>query len=256
LCVPPAPHSAARLAQYRAANDLQARLRYASWWVEAKIANAARVLQRLASNRSGISAAGAVTGLRELTAACRDADTLDGIRGYEGAAAALYFETLDSFFPPDCPFERRSRRPPHNAANAVLSFAYAILGAEMEGGLYAAGLDPALGLYHETEDRRPALALDFIEPLRPPVADALALDLLNHGILKADLHFEARDGGVYMNRAGRRRFFIAYERRMTQDFFSEQLQRRTSIRGELRRQAIEFKQSLLEGGAFRPFRMN
>lgn len=256
ICMPPAPHSAARLQQYQRVRDPAFSLSLAAASIQTKIGNERRVLQRLASNRTGVDVKHALEFLAQIAQRCAAAASVDALRGNEGAAAAAYFEALAQFFPEDCPFERRSRRPPHNAANAVLSFAYTILGAEIECQIVAAGLDPALGFLHETEDRRPSLALDLLEPFRAPVADGLALDLLSHQTLRAEAHFEKRDGGVYLNTEGRKRFFVAYERRMARDFFSEQRQRRTSLRNELRQEAILLKQAIVDGTAFEPFVMN
>ena len=256
LCHPPAPHSAARLAQYARVRDPDFSLGVAATLVQAKIANERRVLQRIASNREGAQVGEALSTLEQMSRKCPAAHSADVLRGIEGTAAGTYFETLSQFFPDECPFERRSRRPPHNAANAVLSFAYTILGAEIECQIHAAGLDPCLGFLHETEDRRPSLALDLLEPFRAPVADALALDLLGHGTLRPADHFEKRDGGVYLNDEGRKRFFVAYERRVTRNFFSEQRGRRTTLRQELHHEAILLKQAIVEGSEFEPYAMN
>jgi len=137
----------------------------------------------------------------------------------------------------------------------LLSYAYTLLAAETEAYIWMAGLDPAIGIYHETEDRRPALALDLIEPFRAPVADALALDLISHGTLDPSRHFVARDGGVYMNPEGKKRFFVAYERRMTREYLSRQTGLRTTIRAEMQRQAQTLRRHLLHAETFEPFRM-
>lgn len=256
ICQPPAPHSAARLAQYRCAGDPAFVLAMAANWVEAKVLNQRRVLQRLAANRDDADVSGALGVMDELSGRCQAAESLDTLRGYEGTAAGRYFEALAGFFPADCPFERRSRQPPLNAPNAILSYAYTIMTAEMECQIHSAGLDPAIGFLHDPADRRPSLALDLIEPFRAPLADAMALDLLNHGTLKAREHFERRDGGVYLNRDGRKRFFVAYERRMTRDFLSEQKDKRTSLRQEFREQVLAVKQAVLNSQPFEPFVMN
>jgi CRISPR-associated protein Cas1 len=84
----------------------------------------------------------------------------------------------------------------------------------------------------------------------------MVLDLLNHGTLKTAEHFERRDGGVFLNLPGRRRFFVAYERRMTRDFFSEQLGCRTTLRGVLHQQALAVKKAVMDDEGFEPFVMN
>lgn len=256
LCLPPAPNSVARLAQFRKAHEPGFGLALSIAWVEAKILNSRRVLQRLASNRDEYDVSEALLAMDETAKKCLTSQSLDTLRGYEGTAAGRYFEALAGFFPDDCPFEKRSRRPPLNAANALLSFTYTLLVGEMEAQLHIAGLDPAVGFFHEPADRRPSLALDLIEPFRAPVADALALDLLNHKTLKEREHFETKDGGVYLNLAGRKKFFIAYERRLSREFVSEHTGLRTSIRGEFRNQALALKKAVIDNEPFLPFRMN
>jgi len=225
-------------------------------WVEAKILNSRRVLQRLAANREELEITPHLLALGQLAQNCQEASSLDTLRGYEGTAAGRYFECYAGFFPEHAPFERRSRRPPHNAPNAVLSYAYTLLSAEAEACLHAIGLDPAIGFLHEPADRRPSLALDIIEPFRAPLADAMALDLLTHSVLNPHAHFENRNGGVYLNLEGRKRFFVAYERRMEREFTSEQHGSRTSLRNELHNQCRAVKKAVTEDEPFEPFLMN
>jgi len=256
MCLPPAPHSTVRIAQYRHADDTPFRVAMAIALVEAKILNSRRVLQRLAVNREDAAVAPVLGALAGLASACTRAASVDILRGYEGTAAGQYFEAFGRFFPDSCPFERRSRRPPHNAPNAILSYTYTLLAAEAESALHATGLDPAIGFLHETTDRRASLALDLIEPFRAPVADAMALDLLSHGTLHPTKHFEPREAGIYLNLEGKKRFFVAYERRMDREFTSEQHGRRTSLRREIHNQALGIKSAVLSGEPFLPFLMN
>jgi CRISPR-associated protein Cas1 len=256
LCQPPAPHCVARIAQYRASLDPSLALALAIPFVEAKILNSRRVLQRLAANRPEAETDGVLKSLERMAAACLRAANLDTLRGHEGAASAAYFEAYGSFFPALAPFERRSRRPPHNAANAILSYAYTLLAAEAECQLHAIGLDPAIGFLHEPADRRASLALDLIEPFRAPVADAMALDLLSHGTLKPDAHFEKCDGGIHLNTEGKKRFFVAYERRLEREFTGPRNGRRSTLRNELHDSALAFKKALLDDEPFQPFLMH
>jgi CRISPR-associated protein Cas1 len=256
ICLPPAPHTAARLAQYRRAGDGRFALALAINWVDAKIMNSRRVLQRLAANREDVDVTAALAFLEEIARKCRQSESLDTLRGYEGTAAGRYFEEYGRFFPTECPFERRSRRPPHNAVNAILSFAYTVMTSEMECRIHAAGLDPAVGFFHELADRRPSLALDLVEPFRAPVADAMALDLVSHGTLNPREHFQIADGGVYLNVQGRKRFFVAYERRMNRHYHNEQTEQRTTLRDEFGRQVQGVKNAVLNEEPFEPFLMN
>ncbi len=255
LCLPPAPDLPTRLAHYQSRLDPHFPLGIARALVEAKIANSRRLLQRLASNRQAPPAP-AVARLDPFRAAALAATSVESCRGYEGTAAGQYFEALADYFPATAPFERRSRRPPHNPVNALLSFGYSLLTHETTTALHAAGLDPALGYLHEPETGRPSLALDLIEPFRAPVADGLALDLLNHATLQPKTHFEPREGGIYLNYEGRRRYYTSYERRMDRPFTSDLTGERTTLRDEIRRQLYSLKRLLLAQGAFEPFIMN
>lgn len=253
-CLAPAPYSRARLLQYKKTLDRTFALSIAERLVQAKIYNQRRVIQRLAGNRDSDKPS-AIDKLEKFAETCRTAQSLDTLRGFEGAAAGTYYDALNLFFPPTAPLEYRSRRPPHNAVNAVLSYGYTIMVAEMECQLHFVGLDPALGFFHETEDRRPSLALDLIEPFRAPLVDALAVDLFSHKTLRPADHFEHRDGGVFLNPEGKKRFFVAWERRMTREFFSPQSQARTTLRNEFYRAAMNIKSTILFGDVFDPFIM-
>lgn len=256
ICVPPAPHSIVRLAQYRLANDPPTSLAVATNIVEAKILNSRRVLQRLSANREDPGSAATLAALKNAAAECAKAENLESLQGYEGSAAGRYFEAYGSFFPPEAPFEYRSRRPPHNAVNSVLSYTYSILISETECQLHIAGLDPTIGFLHTPTDRRPSLALDLIEPFRAPVADSMVLDLFSHGTLQPARHFEKQNGGIYLNPEGKKRFFVAYERRMEREFTSEHFHRRTSLRNEILNQILALKKTFLDGEPLLPFLMN
>jgi CRISPR-associated protein Cas1 len=193
--------------------------------------------------------------LDALFASLKRSQTIDELRGYEGASTARYFQAWASFLPEAFPFERRSTRPPLNAVHACISFGATLLYSEAVAFIHAHGLDPALGLLHATEDGRWSLALDLIEPFRPVLVEALALDLFSHQILNAD-HFEPRSGGVYLNDDGRKKFILQYERRMERQFLSECVEHRTNLRQQLEQQAVMYKAALEEAAKFEPFLMN
>lgn len=114
------------------------------------------------------------------------------MRGIEGAAAAAYFSCFDMMLKTkEMRFEERSRRPPKNEVNAVLSFLYMLLKNDVQSALEAVGLDPACGYLHTLRPGRPALALDIMEELRAPLCDRMALALFNRGQLdKNDFDLE------------------------------------------------------------------
>ncbi len=259
-------HGLTRLRQYQRTLQPAFALQMAGRIVTAKLYNQRRVLQRLAANRADDSStpsdpsdpsstSATLAWLDALFASIRTSTTLDELRGYEGAATARYLVAWATFLPSEFPFERRSTRPPLNPVNACISFGATLLYHEAVSFAHAHGLDPALGLLHTTENGRWSLALDLIEPFRPVLVEALALDLFSHQILNAN-HFDHRDGGCFLNEEGRKKFFLQYERRMERQFLSESVGHRTTLRQQLEHQAVMFKTALENPAAFEPFLMN
>ncbi len=262
-------HGLARLRQYERTRDSRFGLQMTGRLITAKIYNQRRILQRLASGRkagmvengaevpssstSGLDAA--LSWLDSLFASLKTAQSIDELRGYEGASTARYFQCWAAFLPDTFPFERRSTRPPLNPVNACISFGSTLIYTELVSFIHAHGLDPALGLLHATEDGRWSLALDLMEPFRPVLVEALALDLFSHQILNTS-HFEPKNGGVYLNEDGRKKFFLQYERRMERQFLSESAGHRTTLRQQLENQAVMFKAALAVDQAFEPFLIN
>ena len=249
-------HGLARLSQYRQTLDLPFVLAMAGRIVTAKIYNQRRVLQRVAASRAEIPEVNlTLSWLESLLASLKRAGSVDELRGYEGASTARYFQAWSVFLPERFPFERRSKRPPLNPVNACISFGATLIYTEMVAFIHAHGLDPSLGLLHTTEDGRWSLALDLMEPFRPVLVEALALDLFSHQMVN-EKHFEPKNGGVYLNEDGRKKFILQYERRMERQFLSEAAGHRTTLRQQLENQAVMFKSALENRDAFEPFLIN
>lgn len=243
---------ARRMLQCRRAEDEAFSLRVGRALVEAKVLNGRRALQRLAANRGRTDEAGHREACRALRRAAREAQgarTPGALRGVEGQAAAIYFAQLGGYFPSAVPFRGRERHPARDAANALLSYAYGVLTGEMEAAIRMHGLDPAVGHMH-VPGARPSLALDLLEPFRPAVADLLALDLLNHGVLEPDRHFEQReDGAVWLSAEGRKMFFARYERAMRRRFRPRNDAPPTTFRQLLEAAVLEYLDALESGRA-------
>ncbi len=144
--------------------------------VVGKINNQRVVLQRRTDPDSRMR--GALSGMADMLHAAERARTLDQLRGYEGRAAAYYFDGVRTFFPPEWGFSQRAYHPPPDPANALLSFAYTLLLKDIEAKIQLVGLDPYLGFFHALGYDRPALALDIMEEFRPSVADITVLALV------------------------------------------------------------------------------
>lgn len=166
--------------------------------------------------------------LVEVARAAAVAPSVDAARGREGEAAALYFSVFDALILGEKPafaFITRSRRPPLDRINALLSFLYAMLGHDCRAALEAHGLDPQIGLLHADRPGRAGLALDLMEELRPVLADRLALSLINRNQLKSDDFVVEEAGGVKLTDDARKRVLVAWQERKREEarhpFFEE-----------------------------------
>lgn len=206
-----------RAAQHAALTDEAQTTSIARDVVRGKIRAQRAVLMRAARDADGAdepAIRAAADALASRLDAARQSETVDAVRGEEGQAAAVYFDTFPRLIrAPDMPFEGRSRRPPRDAMNALLSFLYTLVRGDCTAALESVGLDPQVGFLHVLRPGRPALALDLMEEFRPAVADRLALALVNRRQL-TPAHFEPRPGGaVYLNEEGRRALLTAYQER-------------------------------------------
>lgn len=147
-------------------------------------------------------------------------DTVELLRGAEGEAANLYFSVFDHMIrspDPELRWRGRSRRPPLDPINALLSFLYTLLTHDCRSACESIGLDPAVGFLHRDRPGRPSLALDLMEELRPVLADRLALSLINRRQLRA-ADFETRDGGaVIMSDEARKTVLTAWQERKKEE---------------------------------------
>ncbi len=147
-------------------------------------------------------------------------DSLDLLRGSEGEAATQYFGVFDHLIrspDPELRWTSRSRRPPLDAINALLSFLYTLLTHDCRSACEAVGLDPAVGFLHRDRPGRPSLALDLMEELRAPLADRLALSLVNRRQLRVT-DFRQMDGGaVLLTDEARRTVLTAWQERKKEE---------------------------------------
>jgi CRISPR-associated exonuclease Cas4/CRISPR-associated protein Cas1 len=213
---------AIRIAQYQAAFDERRRLAFARGLVGAKIRNARVFLRRNWKAGDEVARDAALNALARLADRAPYAANEAELLGIEGDAAARYFRLFATMFGeaarafPAFSFDKRTRRPPADPVNAMLSLGYALLTRTWLTTLSAVGFDPYLGFYHHPRFARPALALDMMEPFRPILADSTVIQAINNGEVKAD-GFIAAGPAVNLKPHARRAFIAAYERRLDQE---------------------------------------
>lgn len=209
-----------RIQQYQAYLEPEWKHALARRFVEGKLSNAL-----VFARRGGAD----VTELARLIKTAATCQSTESLRGTEGNAARLYFSLLRNKFPADFVPEARSKRPPRDPANSLLSLAYTFLAKECQAAVRIAGLDPYIGYLHESKYGRPALALDLMEEFRAILADSVTLALFNRGMIGEDM-FVYDKGYPTLSDLGFKQFLRAWEERLGQTVTHPHLKQKLDYR--------------------------
>lgn len=158
--------------------------------------------------------------LKRATILAYGAESADTLRGIEGEAANSYFSVFDDMIlqqKADFFYHSRSRRPPMDPVNALLSFAYSLLTSMCVSALEAVGLDPYAGVFHTERPGRCSLALDLVEEFRAPFADRFVLTLINKKMVSNSDFTEKENGGILLSDAGRKNFISSWQFRKREE---------------------------------------
>ncbi len=213
-----------RKKQYALSQREDACVSIASSFVLGKVANCRKVIERVIRDHGLLvdtQALKSVSDFLKATLRCvQAAKSLDELRGLEGSAAKQYFRVFGQMIlhqQEDFPFEERSRRPPRDNMNSLLSFLYTLLTNEVASALEAVGLDPYVGFLHADRPGRPSLALDLMEELRPIFADRLALSLVNRKQISGKGFTQKESGGILMDDETRKTVLTAWQKRKQEE---------------------------------------
>ena len=224
-----------RRTQYRAADDEAESCRIARCMIFGKLYNSRWSIERTKRDHGmrvdGEALSNASVQIKKLLPKVLDETSPDGLRGLEGNGANTYFGVLNQLILNDkgvFSFNGRSRRPPLDPVNAMLSFAYSILAHDCASALEASGLDPYVGFLHRDRPGRMSLALDLMEELRPCMADRFVLTLINNRVMEENDFIRQESGAVLLNDDGRRKFFKYWQDKkregLTHPYLGEKLQ--------------------------------
>lgn len=208
-----------RRRQYRLADEENQTPLLAKYFITAKIMNCRAVLQRGRrdhTDRVGGDIERSIALLAGSATKVFECNSLDDIRGLEGDAAQRYFSEIDHLIleqKQDFFMKNRSRRPPLDNFNAILSFFYTLLVHECRSALESVGLDPSVGFLHRDRPGRPSLALDLMEELRPYLGDRMVLSLINRKQISSSDFVKNENGAVYLRTDSRKMLLSVWQKR-------------------------------------------
>jgi CRISP-associated protein Cas1 len=207
-----------RISQFQAAFDPERSLAIARSLIRAKILNCRTLLRRNWHDDTE-DAEPVLKRLKFYAGQAARAQNSATLLGIEGQAASVYFGAFSNMLLSgvnvEFDFNQRSRRPPRDPINALLSFAYSVLTRTWAATLQGVGFDPYVGFYHQPRPARPALALDMMEPFRPLLADSAVITAINNGEIHQH-QFVSRGDSCGMTESGRKAFMGTIERRLGQ----------------------------------------
>jgi CRISPR-associated protein Cas1 len=225
-----------RREQYRWADDVTYSAQITRFILMGKIANCRTVLQRALRDHEGKldndEVAETSKQLSLYINQIQNTNNLEELRGIEGAAANSYFGVFNNLIvsqKDDFKFEKRSRRPPLDEVNCLLSFLYTLLMHDVRSALESVGLDSCVGFLHRDRPGRPGLALDIMEEFRPFLADRLTLSLINREQIHKKNFKKMESGAVYINDDIRKEVLLAYQKRKKEEIMHPYLKEKVQI---------------------------
>ena len=226
-----------RKRQYAVSDDETASGKIASYCILGKLMNSRTVLQRFSRDYSDMVSGEFEQNFKRLSEGivqikAGTCGSLNELRGFEGIMSKYYFDCFDDLIlstEPEFSFETRSRRPPLNRVNALLSFSYMLIAADCASALESVGLDPQVGFLHRVRPGRPSLALDLMEEFRPYLGDRFVLSLINNRVVTAGDFVVKENGAVLLTDDARKTVLQAWQKRKKEEVMHGYLEERMPI---------------------------
>lgn len=240
-----------RVKQVKAYLQQKQRLALAKAFIESAMYNILRVLKYYAGRTAGPEA----TRIQETIAyveqqSCRipELQAIDELMGLEGNTREAYYRVWPAILGDmgeDFPFEHRTRRPPSNRMNALISFGNSLCYTSVIRQIYRTAMDPTISFLHEPGERRFSLSLDIAEIFKPLLVDRAIFRLIKTGAIQAR-HFEDRLGGVYLNETGRKVFVEHWDQRLRKTIHHRSLNRKVSYERLIRLECYKLTRHLMD----------
>jgi CRISPR-associated protein Cas1 len=180
--------------------------------------------------------------------------TIADIMGVEGRSREIYYSSFGTILRDGFEFEKRTKQPPENRLNALISFGNSLLYATTLSEIYHTQLHPSISYLHEPGERRFSLALDLAEVFKPVIVDRTIFNLINNRIIKPEEHFALELNSCYLNDHGRRVFLEEYERRLMMTLRHAKLKRHVSYQRLIRIETFKLVRHFLGEGQYKGFK--
>lgn len=227
------------------------RLELAQAFVLGALKNIERVLMYYGRRGSAVSSA--LASIRDAQALVPEQGDIDTLMALEGNARNSYYAAWDAILSSeDFRFEGRSKRPPLNRVNALISFGNSLMYVTCLSEIYRTHLDPRIGFLHTTNYRRYSLNLDLAEIFKPIVVDRVIFTLLNKGMVTAK-DFKRDSGGIFLKEGARQLFLRAYDSRLKDTLKLPRLKRHVSYRRLIRMECYKLEKHLIGDESYTPY---
>lgn len=231
--------------------DLEKRLDLAKRFVKGAARNILKVLTYYLNR--GVQLEDVISQIDELMGTASDRTDTNELLAVEGNTREIYYSSFDKITnDPEFEFSSRTRQPPRNRINALISFGNSLIYVAVLSEIYKTHLDPRIGFLHATNFRRFTLNLDVAEIFKPIVVDRLIFTLINKKMIQKN-HFKSELGGIFLNDYGRRVFIEEWEKRLNSTIHHRGLKRNVSYRRLIRLELYKIEKHLLGDSEYHPF---
>lgn len=231
--------------------DKDKRIDIARRFVQGAVLNMKKVLNYYANRGKSISEQ--IDRINSISPAINEYSYIDELMAIEGNIREQYYNAFDNILEnKEFVFEGRTRRPPKNRLNSLISFGNSLMYTRVLREIYKTHLDPGIGFLHTTNQRRFTLNLDVAEPFKPIIIDRIIFNLVNKNMIKKK-HFEQKLGGIVLNEKGRELFVREFDERMKNTVRHKRLKRNVSYEGMIRLDLYKIEKHLMGEEEYTPF---
>lgn len=232
--------------QFRKSDDENFRLGISKQFIKGKTKNQRTILQRYARIAKDVDISFQIKEMEREIKKIDNAATINELMGLEGNLARIYYSGLSTILPDGFKFKKRTKRPPKDPFNSLLSFGYTLLHYEIFTSVVTRGLNPYAAFLHADREKHPALCSDLMEEWRPVLIDSLAVAMIKkRQISENDFSEDKKTGGIFLTKEGCQKFAVEFEKRLKQEVsYVEKLPYRMSFRRIIDRQILELTKAM------------